>query len=160
MLALAEKLGMKGYGKGGFGPGQDFTKPDDYYIRMVANVATDGGPVPDADDSEIKLFLESRKHLPRTVFDPERWERIAGQNWRKVVYALNRGGKFQEYKEVYKGDYVSNQYKRLINIYQEKTAGTKNAFTGNQTRVCNNILYPRRLASHQSLALKRVIHFT
>lgn len=130
MLALSEKLGMKGYGKGGFGPGQDFTKPDDYYIQMAANVATDGGPVPDADDSEIKLFLESRKHLPKTVFDPERWERIVGPNWRKVVYVLNRGGRFQEYKDIYKADYVVNQYKRLINIYQEKTAGTKNAFTG------------------------------
>jgi anaerobic selenocysteine-containing dehydrogenase len=130
MLALSEKLGMKGYGKGGFGPGQDFTKPDDYYIRMVANVATDGGPVSDADDTEIKLFLESRKHLTKTVFDPERWERIAGPDWRKVVYVLNRGGRFQEYKDIYKGDYVVNQYKRLINIYQEKTAGTKNAFTG------------------------------
>jgi anaerobic selenocysteine-containing dehydrogenase len=97
---------------------------------MVANVATDGGPVPDADDTEMKLFLESRKHLPKTVFDPERWEKIAGPNWRKVVYVLNRGGRFQEYKDIYKGDHVVNQYKRLINIYQEKTAGTKNAFTG------------------------------
>ncbi len=130
MLALAERLGMKGYGKDGFGPGQDFTKPDDFYIRMVANVGTDGSPVPEADDKELKLFLESRKHLPKTVFDPERWERIAGPNWRRVIYALNRGGRFQEYKDVYKGDYVSNQYKRLINIYQEKTSGTKNAFTG------------------------------
>ena len=51
ILALAEKLGIKGYGKDGFGPGQDFTKQDDFYIRMVANVATDGSPVPDADDS-------------------------------------------------------------------------------------------------------------
>jgi anaerobic selenocysteine-containing dehydrogenase len=130
MLALAEKLGMKGYGKDGFGPGQDFMKPDDYYIRMVANVAADGGPVPDAEDAELKLFLESRKHLPKTVFDPERWEKIAGPNWRKVAYVLNRGGRFQDYKDIYKGDYVSNQYKRLINIYQEKTAGTKSAFTG------------------------------
>jgi len=129
-LALAEKLGMKGYGKDGFGPGQDFTKPDDYYIRMVANVATDGSPVPDADDAELKLFLESRTHLPKTIFDPERWEKIAGPNWRKVVYVLNRGGRFQEYRDIYKGDVTSNQYKRLINIYQEKTAGTKNAFTG------------------------------
>lgn len=129
-LALAEKLGLQGYGKDGFGPGQDFTKPDDYYIRMVANVATDGSAVPDADDAELKLFLESRKHLPKTVFDPERWEKIAGSNWRKVVYVLNRGGRFQEYKDVYKGDYVSNQYKKSINIYQEKTAGTKSAFTG------------------------------
>lgn len=130
LLALAEKLGFNGFGKDGFGPGQDFTRPDDFYIRMVANVATDGSPVPDADDGEVKLFVESRKHLPKSVFDPERWQRITGPNWRKVVYVLNRGGRFQEAKDVYKGDLVANQYKRLINIYQEKTAGTKNAFTG------------------------------
>jgi anaerobic selenocysteine-containing dehydrogenase len=130
ILALAEKLGMPGYGKDGFGPGLDFTRPEDFYIRMVANVATDGTAVPDADDSEMRLFMESRKHLPKTVFDPQRWENIAGANWRKVVYVLNRGGRFQDYKDMYKGDYVSNQYKKMINIYQEKTAGTKNAFTG------------------------------
>ena len=129
-LALAEKLGMKGYGKDGFGPGQDFTRPDDFYIRMVANVATDGTPVPDADDSEMKLFLESRKHLPKSVFDPERWAAICGANWKKVVYVLNRGGRFQDYKDMYKGDLVANQYKKQINLYQEKTAGTKSAFTG------------------------------
>jgi anaerobic selenocysteine-containing dehydrogenase len=133
-LALAAKLGMKGYGKDGFGPGQDFTRPDDYYIRMVANVATEGiaegKAVPDADDAEVKLFLESRRHLPKTVFDPERWEKIAGPHWRKVVYVLNRGGRFQEYKDMYKGDHAANQYKKSINMYQEKTAGTKNAFTG------------------------------
>lgn len=130
MLALAEKLGFKGFGKDGFGPGQEFTRPDDFYIRMVANVATDGSPVPDADDAEVKLFLESRRHLPKGVFDPQRWQRITGPNWRKVVYVLNRGGRFQEAKDVYEGDLVANRYKRLINIYQEKTAGTKNAFTG------------------------------
>jgi tetrathionate reductase subunit A len=130
LLALAERLGFKGFGKDGFGPGQDFTRPDDFYIRMVANVATDGSPVPDADDAEVKLFLESRKHLPKSVFDPERWQRITGANWKKVVYVLNRGGRFQEAKDIYKGELVANQYKRLINIYQEKTAGTKSAFTG------------------------------
>lgn len=130
IMALAEKLGMKGYGKDGLGPGQDFVRPDDFYIRMVANLATDGTPVPDADDAELKLFLEARTHLPKTVFDPQRWEDISGPLWRKVVYVLNRGGRFQEYEDIYKDDLVSNQYKKMINVYQEKTAGTKNAFTG------------------------------
>lgn len=130
LMALAEKLGMPGFGKNGFGEGQDFTRFDDLYIRMVANVATDGTPVPDADDNEVKLFLESRKHLPKTVFDPERWQKICGPNWRKVVYVLNRGGRFQDYKDQYKGEQVANKYGKLINMYQEKTAGTKNAFTG------------------------------
>ncbi|MCX8023468.1 MAG: molybdopterin-dependent oxidoreductase [Syntrophorhabdaceae bacterium] len=134
LLALAEKLNMPGYGKDGFGKGQDFTRPDDFYIRMVANIATDGTPVPDADDRELKLFLESRRHLPKTVFDPERWEKITGATWRKVVYVLNRGGRFQDYKDVYKGEQVTNKYGKAINIYQEKTAETKNAFTGKQNR--------------------------
>ena len=133
LMALAERLGMKGYGKEGFGPGQDFTRPDDLYIRMVANIATDAGAaVPDADDRELKLFLNSRAHLPKTVFDPARWEKICGQNWRKVVYVLNRGGRFQDYKDQYKGEQAANKYGKLINIYQEKTALTKNAFTGAQ----------------------------
>ncbi len=130
LLALAERLGLPGFGKDAFGPGQDLARPDDFYIRRVANVATDGTPVPDAGDDEVALFLESRKHLPRTVFDPARWERIAGPNWRKVVYLLNRGGRYQDYKDVYQGELAANRYKACINIYQEKTAGTRNAFTG------------------------------
>jgi anaerobic selenocysteine-containing dehydrogenase len=129
-MALAEKLNLPGFGKDGFGPGKDFIRPDDLYIRMVANLATDGAPVPDADNGELKLFLESRSHLPKTVFDPARWEKIAGPAWRKVVYVLNRGGRFQDYRDIYKGSQVANKYGRAINIYQEKTAGTKNAFTG------------------------------
>ncbi len=130
LMALAEKLGMKGFGKGGFGPGEDFTRPDDYYIRMVANVANDGDPVDDADDAEIALFLDARRHLPKSVFDAPRWERIAGPNWRKVVHLLNRGGRFQDYREIATGGHVANRYGRAINCYQEKTAGTRNAFTG------------------------------
>jgi tetrathionate reductase subunit A len=130
LLALAEKMGLPGYGPNGFGAGQPLTRPDDFYIRMVANVAMDGSPVPDASDEEVKLFLDARRHLPRSVFDPERWQRIAGPAWRKVVYVLNRGGRFQNHSDIYKGAQVSNKYGKLINLYQEKTAGVKNAFTG------------------------------
>lgn len=132
LLALAEKLNMKGFGANGLGDGVDFRCMDDLYVRFVANVATDGKPVPDATDEELAVFLASRKHLPKTVFDPERWAKIAGDNWRKVVYVLNRGGRFQEYTDIYKGDKAANQYKKSLNLYQEKTAGTKNAFTGKQ----------------------------
>ncbi|HEY5997121.1 MAG TPA: molybdopterin dinucleotide binding domain-containing protein, partial [Candidatus Deferrimicrobiaceae bacterium] len=130
LMALAGKLGMKGFGKDGFGPGEDFIRPDDYYIRMVANVANDGDPVPDADDAEVALFLESRRHLPKSVFDARRWEWVAGPNWRKVVFLLNRGGRFQDYGEIPTGGLAANRYGRAINLYQEKTAGTRNAFTG------------------------------
>ena len=131
MLAIAEKMKLTGFGKDGFGPGKDFTRPEDFYLKMVANVATDGKAVPDADDKEVDLFLKSRVHLPKSVFDPERWKKAGGDaNWRKIIYVLNRGGRYQDYADAFKGDQVANKYGRLINMYQEKTAKTKSAFTG------------------------------
>lgn len=130
-LALAEKLGLPGFGPNGFGEGQPLTRPDDLYVRMVANVATDGKePVPDADAAEVELFLKARRHLPKSVFDPARWETVAGPAWRKVVYLLNRGGRFDTQANTYKGDQVANKYGKLINLYQEKTWKVKDAFTG------------------------------
>lgn len=130
-LALAEKLGLKGFGKDGFGEGQDFSRPDDFYIRMVANIALDRKePVADASQEEIDLFLASRRHLPTNVFDAERWQKIAGGAWSKVVTVLNRGGRFDTQAATYKGDQVVNKYGKQINLYQEKTAGCKDAFTG------------------------------
>jgi anaerobic selenocysteine-containing dehydrogenase len=135
MLAIAEKMGLPGFGAGGLGEAGDFTRPEDFYLKMVANVATDGTAVPDADDKEVELFLKSRAHLPKSVFDPERWQKAAGEKyWRKVIYVLNRGGRFQEYKDSFKGEQVANKYGKLINIYQEKTAKTKNAFTGKSNK--------------------------
>ncbi len=136
LLGIAEKLGLPGFGKDGFGPGQDFRRPEDLYLRMVANVAAgeraDGSDaVPDADEREVKVFLEGRRHLPNTVFDPAGWQRIAGDKWwRKVIYVLNRGGRFQDFEKAYPGDQVANKYGTLINLYQEKTAKTKSAMNG------------------------------
>jgi tetrathionate reductase subunit A len=130
-LALAEKLGLKGFGKDGFGPGQDFARPDDFYIRMVANIALDSkDPVADASPAEIELFKLSRRHLPKNVFDSDRWLAITGPAWPKVVTVLNRGGRFASQSSTYKDDHVVNKYGKLINLYQEKTAGCKDAFTG------------------------------
>ncbi|KRT75393.1 MAG: putative molybdopterin oxidoreductase molybdopterin binding subunit [Candidatus Rokubacteria bacterium CSP1-6] len=134
LLAIAERLGLPGFGKDGFGPGQPFTRPEDFYLRMVANVAAGdraGDEVPDASDEEVKLFLASRRHLPKTVFDAARWEQIVGTGlWRKVIYVLNRGGRFQDADKAYDGEKAANKYGTLINLYQEKTAKTKNAMTG------------------------------
>jgi anaerobic selenocysteine-containing dehydrogenase len=130
-LALAEKLGLKGFGKDGFGEGQDFSRPDDFYIRMVANIGLDRKePVADASKEEIDLFLASRRHLPKNVFDADRWQKIAGAAWPKVVTVLNRGGRFDSQAVTYKDDLVANKYGKQINLYQEKTAGCKDAFTG------------------------------
>ncbi|HXG52418.1 MAG TPA: molybdopterin-dependent oxidoreductase [candidate division Zixibacteria bacterium] len=133
LLAIAERMNLPGFGPGGFGEGKDFKRPEDLYVRMVANLAAGDKPgqeVPDADEKEMKLFLDARRHLPRNVFDPARWEKIAGAWWRKVVYVLNRGGRFDDFPSGYEGALLKNRYGTLINLYQEKTARTKNSMTG------------------------------
>lgn len=136
LLGLAEKLGLPGFGKDAFDRGLDLVRPEDMHLRMVANVAAgekeDGSnAVPDATDEEVKLFLDARRHLPATIFDAERWKAIVGEPWwRKVIYVLNRGGRFDDYEQGYDGQQLKNKYGTLINLYQEKTAKLKHSMTG------------------------------
>ncbi len=134
MLGIAEQLGLPGFGKDGFGPGRDFLRPDDLYIRMVANVAFGtraGDEVPDASDEEVRLFLASRAHLPKSVFDPDRWKAILGERWwRKVVFVLNRGGRWDDYERAFDGQKLRGHYGTMINLYMEKVATTINSMTG------------------------------
>ena len=136
LLGIAERLNLPNFGENGLGEGIPLTHQDDFYLRMVANLAfgekEDGSDaVPDADDEELRLFEAARRHLPPSVFDVQRWRRIVGEElWRKAVYVLNRGGRFQNFSAAYKGEQVTNKYGQMVNIYQEKTYGVKSAMTG------------------------------
>jgi tetrathionate reductase subunit A len=138
LLAIAERLNLPGFGPDGFGKGIPFVRPEDFYLKLVANIAfgekEDGSDsVPEADDEEVRIFMEARRHLPKSVFDPEKWKAAVGNDeslWRKVIFVLNRGGRYQAFEKGYKGDQVANKYGRLINLYQEKTATAINTMTG------------------------------
>lgn len=148
LMAMAEKLQLPNFGPNGLGEGVDYTHPDDLYLRMTANLGfgekKDGSDaVQDAKDEEISIFTESRRHLPKAVFDPERWQKITGATWRKAVTVLSRGGRFMAYEKGYPGDGVrpgsfdepfivptGTKFGKLINMYLEKTGGNKYAGTG------------------------------
>ena len=136
LLGMAEHLGLPGFGKDAFGPGRNLTNADEYYVPMAANVAfgdkADGSEaVPDADAAEIDLFVKARRHLPKTVFDADRWKAIVGDKlWAKTVYVLNRGGRWQDPGTQYNGEKVKNVYGLQINMYQEKTYSVKDSMTG------------------------------
>ncbi len=136
ILGIAERLELPGFGTDGFGPGLDMKHPDDLYLRQVANLAFGESPdgekaVPSADDQEREIFLAARSHLPKSIFDPERWERIVGsEQWGRVIYVLNRGGRFQDDVQDPATDIVLNPWGKLLNLYQEKTAKTIASGTG------------------------------
>jgi anaerobic selenocysteine-containing dehydrogenase len=136
LLGIAEQLGLPGFGKDGLGKGIDFKREEDFYLKMAANVAfgekADGSDaVPDADDKEVELFIQSRRHLSQPVFNVLRWEEAAGSKYfSKVVYVLNRGGRFQDFEKGYDGEQLKNKYGKLINLYCEKVAKSKNSMSG------------------------------
>lgn len=136
MLAIGEKLGFSGCGRDGFGKGLDFTRPEDFYLKMAANLANgdkDGDAVPDASRDEIKLFMDARRHLKKTVFDAKRWEKAAGsENWRKVIYLLNRGGRWEDWKDEFinPSGVVVHKFGKGMNLYAENVAKQKHSMSG------------------------------
>ena len=131
LMGFAEKLNLPGFGQNGFGEGQKLNHFDDFYLKMVANVASHENGVPEASEEELRIFNISRRHIATHTFNEQRWREAAGDKWwKQVVYVLNRGGRYQGYYASYDGPKMKNAYKDQLNMYQEKTAKTKNSMTG------------------------------
>lgn len=137
MLAIGEKLSLPGCGKDAFGPGLDLTRPEDFFMKLMANLAwgdKKGEDVPDASREEMLLFSNTRRHLEANVFTEERWKAAAGvKNWKKVVYLLNRGGRFEDFSEansIGHDGFVKHQVKRRFNMYVENIGTQRHSLTG------------------------------
>jgi anaerobic selenocysteine-containing dehydrogenase/Ni/Fe-hydrogenase subunit HybB-like protein len=131
LFGLAEKLGLPGFGPDGLEDGRPLARPEDLYLLMAANVAAGDkeDPVEPASDEELALLAESRRHLPTTVFDVERFRAIVGDAWwPRTAAVLLRGGRFDD--EGRDGEMLKNAYGKQLNVYQEKTAKAVNAMTG------------------------------
>lgn len=138
LLAIAEKMNLPGFGPNGFGKGKPYMRMEDLYIKQVANIAYGEKPdladaVEEASDAEVELFLNARRHLPKTVFDVDAWKAAIDNDeslWRRVVTVLNRGGRFQPFNKILSGDQLANKYGKYIGLYAEKTYDTKDSMTG------------------------------
>jgi len=105
-------------------------------VKLAANLAWGdkaGQEVPDASRDEIKLFMDARKHIKKTAFDSKRWEKAAGSvNWKKVIYLLNRGGRWEDWKDEFTkpSGFVTHKYGKGMNLYAENVAKQKQSMSG------------------------------
>ncbi len=136
LIAVAKQLKLPGFGKNAFGQGMNFDRPEDWYLKLMANQAygnNDKDVVPDADDKELELFRQARRHLPKSVFDEERWKKAlrSEAEWRKSVYVLNRGGRFDGYGKAYGAKTVAyNGLGSMFQLFVESVAKQKNSLSG------------------------------
>jgi len=134
MLALAKRLGLSGFGKDGFAPGLPLNRPEDFYLKMVANLAAgdkSGDESPEAGQEEMDLFRRARRHLSKAaVFDEAKWRAAVGRHWRRVVYLLNRGGRFEAADDAYSGKFLKHAWANLLNLYVEPVGSGTSSVTG------------------------------
>src|SRR5699024_10700050 len=131
IIEIGKRMGLPGVGDNAFPDGSSLHSEEDFYIKRVANIAYDDEPVPDASDREMEVFEKARKNALGKHFDLERWKQaVKPEEWRKVVYVLNRGGRFEKSGAGYVGEHIKHQFAGQANFYDEGVAAGKNTYNG------------------------------
>jgi tetrathionate reductase subunit A len=101
IIDVASRVGLPGFGDHAFIGGGSLKTPEDFYLKMVANIAYDpgflavgsngiasAGAVPNGSGSD-QATIVSLKHSHPDALQPEEWA--------KAAYVLARGGRFEDY---------------------------------------------------------------
>jgi tetrathionate reductase subunit A len=127
LIAVARRMGLPGFGDEAI-PDADgnmhrLNHPEDWHLRVAANIAFDEDPVPDAPDEELALTgVERIWDKIEAVLEPE--------ECRKVAYVLTRGGRFENEDKAYEGEWLTHRYGKPMQIYNEKLGTSRNSLTG------------------------------
>lgn len=137
LIAVAQKMKLSGFGKNGFGPGMPLTRQEDWYLKLIANIAKgdhEGEELPKVNEQDYATFKAARRNFPKSIFNVNRWKQAVGGKddiWRRVVTVLNKGGRFEDYQDAFKSaPYTKAQYKGFAKFFIEHVAKGNNAMTG------------------------------
>lgn len=131
LIAIAKKMNWPGVGKNAFSDGSSLDRSQDFYLKMAANIAFDGEPVPPANDEELSIFESSRRKALGKHFDLAAWQNaVKPDEWRRVVYVLNRGGRYESIGQGHQGAYLKYKLPGFAVFYDDGVAGLKHSYSG------------------------------
>ena len=136
-IALAKAMKLPGFGDNALtdieGNSHPLNRPEDWYLRMGANIAWQGKePVADATEEDILLSGVQRiaPALQRTLKPEEA---------AKVAFLLSRGGRYQPAKEAFdeeNAEWMRNPLKQMCHLWNENLGTTKNSLSGQRNTGC------------------------
>jgi len=126
LIALAGRLNLPGFGPGAIkdkdGGSHPLARPEDFYHRAVANLAFDGGPVPEiSPDDLLASGLDRLADSLRRVLGPDEWRRAA------QVYS--RGGRFDPLEKGWQEDVLTARWDKPLQIWNETVARSTNGMS-------------------------------
>lgn len=131
IIEILKAMNLPGVGENAFGDGTALHTEEDYYLKRIANIAYDETPVPDAPTKELETFEKARELALGKHFDLKKWKSaVKPEEWAKVVYVLNRGGRYEASGNEYIGDHVKYGLYGQADFYAEKVASGKDSYDG------------------------------
>lgn len=128
VIEAAKRMGLPGFGKGAIraadGTLHDLDTPQDFYLRLAANVAWFKGdvlPSPTAEDVALSGVGPILGDIERVLPAEERGP---------VTYLYTRGGRFAPYETAYAGKQLTARWDRPLMIYNEDAGLAINSRTG------------------------------
>jgi tetrathionate reductase subunit A len=128
LIAVAKRMDLPGFGDRAI-PAMDGTVaplnvPEDYYLRLAANIAFFKGqvlPAPDKEDIKLSGIGRILPDIERTLKPEERGP---------VAAVYSRGGRFAPYSKSYDGRWLGGRWKKTLQIYNEQVGTSINSQTG------------------------------
>jgi len=127
VIEVAKRMGLPGFGDKAIPDAQGrlhpLNRPEDFFLRVFANVAMAGKPVGTASEKEL-AWCGVDRYLPvlKEVLTEEEWPRVA--------YAMARGGRFESLAKAYEGEWLARRYPKPVQIYNETLGSHRNSMTG------------------------------
>lgn len=128
LIETAKRLGLPGFGDkaipGVDGAAHPLNTPEDYYLRLAANIAYfKDQKLPDPTEEDIRLSGVARI-LPDI-------ERVLPPDERGPVACLySRGGRYAPYSKSYDGEWLGARWENPLQIYNETVGTSINSQTG------------------------------